>query len=99
MFTHTVLFWLKDGLSAAETAAFAEALRTLTTIPSVVTGTIGTPAATDRPVVDRSYSFGLMVVFKDLAGHDEYQGHAKHRDFLGRFGAHFAKVQVYDFEC
>jgi hypothetical protein len=70
----------------------------LTTIPSVVTGTVGTPAATNRPVIDRSYTWGLMVVFKDAAGHDLYQSHPLHLDFLARFAQYFAKVVVYDFE-
>jgi hypothetical protein len=98
MFTHCVFFWLKDGTSEAEKAELAGGLRALLKIPAVGSGSVGTPAATDRPVVERSYTFGLMTIFKDLAGHDEYQTHPIHKDFLARFSKHFAKVSVYDFE-
>jgi hypothetical protein len=98
MFTHCVLFWLKDGMTDAQQADFATALRPLTTIPTVVNGTVGTPAATNRPVVDRSYTWGLMVTFEDAGGHDVYQTHPTHLAFLEAWKAQFAKVVVYDFE-
>jgi hypothetical protein len=98
MFTHCVLFWLKEGMTDGERAEFEEAIRALTRIPMVVHGTVGTPASTDRPVIDRTYTWGLMVAFRDLAGHDAYQVDPVHVDFRDRFAKHFAKVLVYDFE-
>jgi hypothetical protein len=98
MFTHCVFFWLKDGLSAAERAEFEEKGRALASLPSVVTGTFGTPAATDRPVIDRSYSYGLMVVFKDEAGHDAYQVDPVHDAFRKDCAKYWSKVVIYDFQ-
>lgn len=98
MFTHCVFFWLKDGMTADDKGEFERKLRVLTTIPSVVHGTVGTPASTDRPVIDRSYDWGLMVAFKDLAGHDAYQVHPIHDAFRNDCGKFFAKVVIYDFE-
>lgn len=98
MFTHCVLFWLKDGMSADDKALFDKKVRALTKISSVQFGTVGTPASTDRPVIDRSYHYGLMTVFKDMAGHDAYQVDPIHDDFRDSCAKFFAKVQVYDFE-
>ncbi|HKQ71716.1 MAG TPA: Dabb family protein [Polyangiaceae bacterium] len=99
MLTHCVFFWLKEGVSASDKAAFEEGVRSLTAIPGVVHGTAGAPAASDRPVVDRSYSYALMVVFHDMAGHDVYQTHPIHRAFLSKCSPLWTKVVVYDFEA
>jgi hypothetical protein len=98
MFTHCVFFWLKPGMTADDKAEFERKLRALTTISSVVHGTVGTPARTDRPIIDRSYSWGLMVSFKDLAGHDAYQVDPIHDDFRESCSKFFEKVVIYDFE-
>jgi hypothetical protein len=98
MFTHCVFFWLKDGMTEAEKAEFATRLRALTRIPSVAWGSVGTPAETNRPVVDRSYTWGLMVAFDSAAGHDAYQVHPTHLEFRDHCARHFAKIVVYDFE-
>ena len=57
---------------------------------------IGVPAATDRPVIDRSYTFALIVIFDDLAGHDAYQVHPIHGAFVDTFNTYWTKVQIYD---
>ena len=98
MFVHTVFFWLKPDLTADQRAKFEAGVKSLLTIPSVVHGSVGTPASTDRPVIDRSYSFGLLTVFKDLAGHDVYQDHPTHLAFLSGCKELWTRVQVYDFE-
>src|SRR3989338_9574689 len=70
MFVHCVYFWLKPGITEAEKRQFLAGASSLTRIQSVRQGWVGKPAATDRPVIDRSYSYGLVVAFDDLAGHD-----------------------------
>ena len=55
MFVHAVYFWLRDDLTAAERQTYLEGVRSLTTIPDVRHGWVGTPAATDRPVIERGY--------------------------------------------
>jgi Stress responsive A/B Barrel Domain len=97
MFTHCVFFWLKDGTTTEERATFERGLASLTATPGVVHGTFGVPAATDRPVVDRSYSYGLMVRFEDLATHDAYQVDPIHNQFVKNCSALWTRVQVYDF--
>ncbi len=97
MFVHCVYFWLKPDISAADEALFVERVKALTTLPSVKHGWVGKPAATDRPVIDRSYSYGLTVVFEDEAGHDAYQVHPVHDAFRELHGL-WTAVKIYDFE-
>ncbi len=97
MFIHSVYFWLRDDLTDAQRAAFTEGVRSLATIPAVRSGYVGAPAATDRPVIDRSYSVGLVVDLGDLAGHEAYQAHPTHLAFLEQFKPFWTKVQIYDF--
>ncbi|MFH1378562.1 MAG: Dabb family protein [Planctomycetota bacterium] len=98
MLNHTVLFWLKPSLSADSVKAFQKGLETLKQIPDVESIVVGRPSATDRPVIDRSYDFGLNVIFKSMEQHDRYQVHAVHKKFLEMFSASWKKVLVYDFE-
>jgi hypothetical protein len=98
MLTHVVLFWGKDDLTAAERADFEAGLRTLLTIPTVSAGWVGTPASTERPVIDRSYTFALNLRFPDLAAHDAYQVHPIHDAFHDRCAKYWKRVLVYDFD-
>jgi Stress responsive A/B Barrel Domain len=97
MFVHSVYFWLKPELTDAQRADFRCGLESLGTIKSVASFYIGTPAPIPpRPVVDSSYTFGLTVMFKDVAGHDAYQIDAIHKVFLDQFRTYWARVQIYD---
>jgi len=96
MLTHVVLFWAVDDLTTAQRADFASGLQTLLSIPTVSAGWVGTPGAPDRPVVDRSYAFGLVLRFTDVAAHDAYQADPIHRTFHSRCVKYWKKVQVYD---
>ena len=98
MLVHCVFFWATDGLPSEDLADFEGGLRTLLTVPSVVDGTVGVPADTDRPPVVRSYSFALMLRFRDLAAHDAYQVDPIHNAFHARCQKYWTKVVVYDFE-
>lgn len=97
MLIHSVYFWLKPELTDAQRADFRRGLDSLAGVRSVEKLYVGTPAAIPpRPVVDATYSFGLMVVFKDLAGHDIYQVDPIHKAFLDQFRTFWTKVQIYD---
>lgn len=97
MFVHCVYFWLRDDLSEADRGRFVEGVQSLTTIETVRHGFVGTPAATDRPIIDRSYSFALVVAFDDETGHDRYQDHPVHDAFRERCGSFWSQVRIYDF--
>lgn len=98
MFIHCVYFWLRDDLTDEEEADFVDGATSLTTIETVRHGFLGTPATTDRPIIDRTYSYGLVCVFDDAAGHDAYQVHPVHDEFRDTCGSFWKEVKIYDFE-
>ena len=96
MFIHSVYFWLKPELTEADRAVFWTGVYSLTTIPSVRQGYVGTPAATDRPIIDRSYSCLLLIICDDDAGQEAYQVDPIHDKFREECGEFWSKVQIYD---
>ncbi len=92
-----MFFWLKDGTTAQDRDTFERGLASLITAPGVSHGTFGVPAATDRPVIERSYPYGLTVKFEDQATHDAYQVDPIHKEFLKSCSPLWTRVQVYDF--
>jgi hypothetical protein len=95
-FVHAVYFWLRPDLTVQQRDAFVRGLQSLRAIETVRAGWIGVPAATDRPIIDRSYSYALTVVFADDAGHEAYQVHPVHDRFREEFGSFWTRVQIYD---
>ncbi len=99
MFVHVVLFWMKPGATdAARAQLAADCEAYLGKIPDVRQLWAGRPAMTPREVVDNSYDVGLCVVLDDVAGHDEYQVHELHKQFIERNKANWKRVQIYDFK-
>jgi hypothetical protein len=96
MFIHSVYFWLADDLTDEKRAKFVEQARALTTLESVRHAWLGTPAPTDRPIIERGYSYALTVVFDDEAAHDDYQVHPVHDRFRDECGAFWTRVVIYD---
>lgn len=98
MFTHIVLFWLNPETPAdARASMLADCDRLLKPIPGVRHLFTGNPAMTPREVVDNSYDIGLCVIYDDKAGHDVYQEHSLHKEFIARNKPHWKRVQIYDF--
>lgn len=98
MFAHTVFFWLRKGISAADRKAFDAGVKSLLAIKTIRQGHVGKPADTDRPVIDRTYDRGLTVVFDSRADHDAYQADPVHLKFVKTCAKHWIRVLVYDFE-
>ncbi|GAC1409059.1 MAG: hypothetical protein NVSMB53_00620 [Gemmatimonadaceae bacterium] len=96
MFVHAVYFWLREDLTPAERNKFAAGLQSLRAIETVRHGYIGSPAPTDRPVIQRGYSRALVLVFPDQAAHDAYQVHPVHDRFRAECGGFWTLVQIYD---
>jgi hypothetical protein len=96
MFVHAVYFWLRNDLNRSETDKFRAGLRSLVSIEGVRHGYIGKPAATDRPVIDRSYSASLVLVFDDEAAQEAYQVHPVHDRFRKQCGSFWTTVRIYD---
>ena len=97
MFVHTVYFWLQDGVSDDDRRAFEQGLDLLLSIGTIEQSYRGVPAETDRPVIDRTYSYGIVVVFRDKAGHDAYQEDEKHLRFIKDCEQYWRRGQIYDF--
>ena len=96
MFVHAVYFWLREGLAPADRARFVAGAESLLTIESVAHGWIGVPAATDRPVIERGYSYALTLAFADEAAHDAYQAHPVHDRFRETCAPYWDRVLIYD---
>jgi len=98
MFIHTVYFWLKPGTpAAARQQLIDDCVAYLGKVPTVRQLFAGLPANTPREVVDNSYGVGLTVVLDDVAGHDVYQEHPLHKEFIARNKEHWQRVQIYDY--
>ncbi len=96
MHVHCVYFWLKKDLAEDAFVAFEDGLNSLLSDPAVKSGFYGKPADTHRSVVDNSYTYGLILVFDDLAGHDSYQAGPVHTRFIDNHGAKWERSLVYD---
>jgi len=97
MLVHSVYFWLKDDLSAANRAAFRRGLESLATISSAHSVYVGTPAATPkRPIIESSYDFALTVILKDIPAHDAYQADPIHLAFVANCSTMWTKLTVFD---
>ena len=98
MFVHVVYFWLSEGTAeSARRQLAADCTTYLAKIPTVRHLWAGRPAMTPREVVDNSYDVGLCVVLDDAAGHDVYQEHPLHKEFIARNKPRWKRVQIYDF--
>ncbi len=98
MFVHHVFFYLKPELDSEQQAAFEAGVSSLLGIKTVKIGDVGKPASTDRPVIDRSYSYSLLLAFENLADHDAYQIDPVHLKFVESCQQYWERVQIYDSE-
>lgn len=97
MLIHNVFFWLKKDLSASDLQEFEQALQLLTEDPDVRAGYFGPPGKTlARPVVETSYSYGLVLVFDDVEAEGRYQNTPVHVKFLNDHKPKIDRVVVYD---
>ena len=99
MLVHTVYFWLKPELTAAQRAEFRRGVESLGGIKAVEKVHVGTPAATERrPIIDHTYSVALTVLCQNVAAHDAYQVDPIHLAFVEQFKTFWTRVQIYDAE-
>ena len=96
LFVHHVLFYLKDPNSAADKAKLLEGLNKLAKVPTIKMVHIGTPAATTRDVIERSYTFSWLCLFNSPADEEIYQKHPIHDEFRNNYATLWEKVVIYD---
>ena len=98
MFVHTVFFWLKpDATADARAQLIHDCREYLGKVPTVRKLMVGLPAMTPREVVDNTYGVGLTVVLDDVHGHDVYQQHELHKEFIARNRETWERVRIYDY--
>ncbi len=95
-FAHIVLFWMEGQSEEAKAAFRAEMEGFIKSSAYAQSMHIGTPAGTDRAVVDNSYDFCLIVTFASKAAHDQYQKEQVHLDFIEKTKGLWSKLQIYD---
>ena len=81
-------------------AAFEESLKNfIFTSPYIVSRHIGVPAVTgQREVVDDSYTYSLLLTFKDKEAQDKYQEEEVHKQFIEETSHLWTKIVIYDSE-
>ncbi|AOW19745.1 Dabb family protein [Urechidicola croceus] len=98
-FAHIVFFWLKNPDNQADRKAFEESLtRFINKSEFIKTMHVGTPAATNREVIDNSYTYCLSLTFENKAMQDKYQDEPNHKIFIEESSPLWEKVIVYDSE-
>ena len=95
---HVVLVWLKKPGDAADRAKVVSAAKMFQAeIREIQHLSVGTPLASDRPVVDDSFDVGLVMRFANSTDLGTYEKHPVHvkavKEVLGPIAA---KLLVYD---
>ncbi len=96
MFVHAVYFWGQPDLTDADRAEWRRGLQRLPGIETVQQGFVGVPATTHRDVVENTYTYALVLIFKDKDAHDRYQVHLTHLAFVETCAKFWRKVIVHD---
>jgi hypothetical protein len=98
VFVHHVYFWLKEPGNAQARDALVAGLRRLAVAPDIMWSHIGLPAASERGVVDDSYSVSWLVFLADRAAEERYQVDPIHLKFVEECSPLWERVVVYDTE-
>jgi len=95
-FVHHVFFYLKDPTSEADRTKFLEGVGLLSTITNIRQFHLGLPAATDRAVIVRDYTYSWLCFFDSAEEEEIYQFHPIHDVFRNNYGHLWEKVVIYD---
>lgn len=96
VFLHHVLFYLPAAASDADQAKLLEGLQQLQSIPDIKLSHIGTPAETNRAVIDRTYTYSWLCFFESAVAEQNYQQHPIHDSFRQDYAHYWEKVVIYD---
>lgn len=96
LFVHHVYFWLKNPGNESEKAKLLEGLNKLAKVPTIKLVHIGTPATTNRSVIEKGYAFSWLCFFETAADEEVYQKHPIHLKFVEDYSDLWEKVIVYD---
>jgi Stress responsive A/B Barrel Domain len=96
VFVHHVYFWLKNPNNEADKTKLLEGLDKLTKVPTIRMVHIGSPASTNRSVIERGYAVSWLCFFDNLEEEEVYQKHPIHLKFVEDYSHLWEKVIVYD---
>lgn len=96
LFVHHVYFWLKNPNSEADKAKLIEGLEELSKVSEIKMAHIGTPASTNRSVIEKGYAVSWLLFFENLDEEEIYQKHPIHLKFVADYSHLWEKVIVYD---
>ena len=98
-FAHIVYFWLKNPNSEEDKKTFKTSLiNFISNSIFIKTKHLGTPASTNREVIDSTYSYNLSLTFESKEIQDKYQVEEGHMQFMEESSKLWKKVVVYDSE-
>ena len=95
-FIHHVFFWLKEPANEVSKQQLIEGLQKLAVVSTIKSFHIGKPAATNRAVIDSTYSVSWLLTFDTAADQDSYQVDPIHLNFVKECSHLWEKVVVYD---
>lgn len=95
-FVHHVFFWLKEPTNELSKQHLVGGLQKLAEVATIRSFHIGKPAATDRNVIDTTYSISWLLTFDTAADQDSYQVDPIHLNFVKECAHLWDKVVVYD---
>jgi len=95
-FFHVVFFWLINDSQEVSEKFEHEVRQFIDHVEEIKTSHIGTPADTDRDVIDNTWSYSLVLSFDSKKEHDIYQEHEAHLKFIENASSLWEKVLVYD---
>ncbi|MGV6832230.1 MAG: Dabb family protein [bacterium] len=96
-FVHSVFFWLKEPQNQNHREQFLTSLnKFISQSPNIQTRHVGSPADTDRAVIDNTYTFSLLLSFNSAEDEKAYQDEPAHKLFISESQDLWDKVLVYD---
>ena len=95
-FMHVVFFWLKNEDEASRKKFLSELRNFIDNVDLIKTKHVGSPAGTNREVIDSSWTYSLILSFESKKEQDLYQEHELHKKFIENASSLWEKVQVYD---
>ena len=98
LFIHHVYFWLNNHDSKEDRAKLLAGLQKLSKVKTIKSFHVGEPAATNRDVIDHSYSISWCLFFNNKADQDAYQVDPIHLNFVKECSSLWTRVVVYDAE-
>ncbi|MEN8227571.1 MAG: Dabb family protein [Bacteroidota bacterium] len=95
-FIHVVFFWLVNDHKETTTRFLGELRKFIDNVDLIKTKHIGSPADTNREVIDSTYSYSLILSFDSEKEQELYQEHHLHKAFIENASSLWEKVLVYD---